>query len=106
MSVTLLAMAGEYCVTIRRKRLVPAGIGKNITKLIRTANPDTTKAALSESKDLLSVAITRVFDQTTNGHLGGFQTRSLVAETLQEQALRLLRKIEWANIIECIPMLT
>ena len=96
MSVIMVFLAAEYTVTIRRNKLLPAGIGGRIVRMIRRFGPAGLGANLAEDNDLVSVAVTKA---VTKGGGDWFRMRSLLDESLQEQAMRHLRRIEWVNLL-------
>jgi biopolymer transport protein ExbB len=96
MSVITVYLATEYFLTIRRKRLLPDDICGTIAAVIRQAGFAQLPAKLADKNDFISVAVARAFIQSS-GDLS--RVRSQVIESLQEQAMFLLRRIEWANII-------
>jgi len=63
------------------------------------------QAELSDNNDFVSAAVICAVKQAGKDRKGG-HLRSLAAESLQDQSLRLLRKVEWANIIGSVaPMI-
>jgi biopolymer transport protein ExbB len=96
MSLVTIALATEYCLTIRRKKLLPAGIGIHLTTMIQKHSPEQLQEQIGKGDDFVSNAVARAFAQ---GKGDWFRMRSVVAESLQEQALALMRKIEWVNLI-------
>jgi biopolymer transport protein ExbB/TolQ len=96
MSVVTVYLATEYFITIRRRRLLPDDISGTIVSAAQQAGLSQLPAQLAGGEDFISVAIARAVAQG-GGDLG--RIRNLVAESLQEQAMRFLRKIEWVNII-------
>jgi len=96
MSLITVYLAAEYSLTIRRKKLLPADIAAQIITAIRKSNPNPVKADFTKNDDMLSIAITRTL---TQGRGDWFRMRSVVAESLQDQAWQLMRKIEWVNLI-------
>ena len=96
MSVITVYLATEYFITIRRRRLLPDDISGTIVSAAQQAGLSQLPARLAGGEDFISVAITRAVAQC-GGDSG--RMRNLVEESLQEQAMRFLRKIEWVNII-------
>ena len=96
MSVVTVYLATEYFITIRRRRLLPDDISGTIVSAAQQSGLSQLPAQLAGGEDFISVAISRAVAQG-GGDLG--RMRNLVAESLQEQAMRFLRKIEWVNII-------
>lgn len=98
MSVIMVYLAVELCLTIRRGKLLPAGIGNKIAMAIGKFGPGRLAGQVVQNRDLLSMATIHAITQAGNDRRHS-NMRNLVAESLQEQALRLLRKVEWTNII-------
>ena len=95
MSLITVYLAVDYSLTINRRRLVPAQVGLEISELIRQSGLKQLKQEISDS-GLVSAAVLQVIG---NGGGDWFRMRNLVAESLQEQASTLLRKIEWVSLI-------
>jgi len=98
MSVAVLSLAVQHCLNIRRKKLVPEGIGTEIITLLRAFGIERTRRRLADNADFVSVAVTRAFSRG-NAKFSPGQPESLLADALAEQVQQLLRKIEWADII-------
>jgi biopolymer transport protein ExbB len=96
MSMAMVYLAVEHGLTINRKNLLPDGAGKVVIGIIQQFGAGQLGARLSGRDDLVSVAVARAATQC-GGDL--IRMRSLLAESLQEQAMVLFRKIEWTNII-------
>jgi biopolymer transport protein ExbB len=96
MSIITVYLTTEYCLTIRRKNILSDDTCGIITTTLRQSGFSQLPARLANKNDFLSIAVAGAIPQS-----GGDLTklRSLVNESLQEQALALLRKIEWANIL-------
>ncbi len=96
MSLVTVFLAVEHGLTIRRKKLLPAGIGAHIIAMIRQFGFSQLRQQIAEKDDFISTAVVKAI-----GHGRGdwFRMRSVLAESLQEQAWRLMRKIEWVNLI-------
>jgi len=96
MSLTAMYLAIDYSLTICRKKLVPQGIGSKIAEVIKNTGHSNLQQSLSEKEDFVSVA---VLEATAKGKSDWFRIRSVLAESFQDQALVLLRRIEWINLI-------
>ena len=96
MSLVMVFLAAEYSITIRRKNLLPEGISKRLIDLIRRFGVGQLAEKTGERADLVSVAVVRA---VTQGRGDWFRMRSVMDESLQEQAWGLMRKIEWINLI-------
>jgi biopolymer transport protein ExbB len=104
MSIITVYLATEYCLVIRRKKLLPDDICGTIADITRqavsTSSPQAGLAQLpgrlAEKGDFISVAVSGAVSRC-GGDLS--RMRSMVIESLQEQAMALLRRIEWMNIM-------
>ena len=96
MSLIAVYMAVEHCLTMRRKQLLPDGIGGRIVEIIREFGHVQLEARIAERNDFVSVAVVKA---VTQGRGDWFRMRNVLSESLQEQACRLLRRIEWINLI-------
>ena len=89
-------LAAEYCITIRREKLVPDGVGDSIARTIQMYGCQQLETRIADQKDVVSVAVVQA---VLKGRGDWFRMRSVLAESLQDQALEFLRKIEWINLI-------
>lgn len=96
MSLVTVYLAVEYGLTIRRKKLLPDGIGRKIVEMTGQLNPGQLPAGVVAGGDFVSTAVVRALGQ---GSGDWFRMRNLLFESLQEQALGLIRKIEWINLM-------
>ncbi len=96
MSLVMVFLAVEHGLTIRRKKLLPGGIGGQIIEIIQQFGPRQLAARITDRGDFVSIAVVKAVAQ---GKGDWFRMRSLLAESLQEQAGGLLRRIEWLNLI-------
>lgn len=96
MSLVMVFLAVEHGLTIRRKKLLPSGVGGQIIEIIQQFGPRQLAARIAERNDFVSIAVVKAVAQ---GRGDWFRMRNLLAESLQEQAGGLLRRIEWLNLI-------
>ena len=96
LSLVTAYLAAEHSLSIRRKKLLPDGIANHIISLIRRFGHRQLAAGIAEKDDFLSVAVTKAVNQ---GRGDWFRMRNVLAESLQDQAWALMRKIEWVNLI-------
>jgi biopolymer transport protein ExbB len=96
MSVVMVYLVVEYSLTIRRKKLFPSGAGDQIVQTIRNSGVGRLQATADDNTDMVSKAVTRA---VVHGRGDRFRVRNLVFESLEEQALVLVRRIEWLNLI-------
>ncbi len=95
-SIATVYLAAEFFLTIRRRRLIPADGAEEITDAMKTSNGEKLPIFLADKSDLLSTAVTRA---VTRGGGDWFRMRNLVFESLEEQAMGLVRRIEWLRLI-------
>jgi biopolymer transport protein ExbB len=96
MSFITVYLAVEHSLTIRRKKLVPVGIGEGIVAVIRQYGPGQLISRISDRNDIVSVATVKALEQ---GRGDWFRMRSVLDESFQEQAWGYMRRIEWINLI-------
>ena len=96
MSFITVYLAVEHSLTIRRKKLVPVGIGDRIVAVIRQYGPGQLVSRISSQNDIVSVAAVKALEQ---GRGDWFRMRSVLDESFQEQAWGYMRRIEWINLI-------
>jgi biopolymer transport protein ExbB len=96
MSLTSVYLAAKYCFVIRRGKLLPQDTGRTIVEMIQKFGVGQLKMQIAGRDDFVSTAVVRAVVQ---GGSDAGRMRELVDESLQEQALPLLREIEWLNLI-------
>jgi biopolymer transport protein ExbB len=96
MSVVAVCLVVEYSLTIRSKKLVPGDAGTAIVETIQQSGPGQLEEKIADRTDLVTTALVRAVER---GRGDWFRMRSLLFESLEEQALRLLRRIEWLNLV-------
>jgi biopolymer transport protein ExbB len=96
MSLVAVYLAVEYCLSIRRERLIPRRISNGIIEQMQRFGAGQLPAKIAEQDDFVSTAVVRAINK---GGGDWFRMRNLLFESLQEQALRLGRRIEWLNLI-------
>jgi biopolymer transport protein ExbB len=96
MSLIMVSLAVEHSLTIRRKRLLPSDIGNRLVKQIREHGPAQFQEHIADQKDLITIAVAK---SMTKGKNDWFRMRSILTDSLQDQAMSLLRRIEWVNLI-------
>ncbi len=96
MSLITVYLAALFFLTIRRSKLLPDGAAAVVTGAIRQFGLGRLDARLADRRDLVAVAVAKAV-----GAGGGdwFRIRNILAESLQDQASGLLRRIEWLNLI-------
>ena len=96
MSLVMVFIAAEHWLTVRRQKLLPAGVGAEIVGMIRQSGPEQLESRLTGREDFVSVAVIKA---VTQGRGDWFRMRGALDESLQEQAWSHLRRIEWLNLI-------
>jgi biopolymer transport protein ExbB len=96
MSLVMVFLTAEHSLTIRRKKLLPEGIGTRTVEIIRRFGPGQLEARIADRNDFVSIAVVKA---VTQGRGDWFRMRNALGESLQEQAWGFLRKIEWLNLI-------
>jgi len=96
MSLITGFLAAEYFLTIRRKRLLPADTEEFIIETLERNGFEKLQENFADRDDLVTTAVYKAITGSKGDLL---KLRTLLAETLQDQASGLLRKIEWLNLI-------
>ena len=96
MSVVTVYLAIEHSLTIRRGTLTPPGAADAISRLLALQGIERLDAHLRHKTDLISVAVHHAVGKSGGDHL---RMKTLINDSLQDQAMLLLRKIEWVNLI-------
>jgi len=96
MSFATVYLTVLYGMTISRRNLVPTGIGDEIGKMAIALGLKGLGDVLAGKDDLVSVAVAGAIKK---GRDDWFRLREAFFESMQEQAMRLSRKVEWINLI-------
>jgi len=96
MSLVTVYLAADYSLTIRRNKLLPVRTGQSIIRTLHHNGLEELHRQTAQRSDFVSVAVGRAVVQCRGDWL---RMRSIVAESLQEQAGALFRRIEWINLI-------
>jgi biopolymer transport protein ExbB len=96
MSVLTVYLAVELVLTIRRGRLLPAGSAAATVEVLGRFGPGRFSGGIGSEHGLVGAAIASAIDVSGGNWL---RTRNLAFESIQEQSLALLRRIEWLNLI-------
>jgi len=96
MSIVMVYLAVRYFLTIRRRVLLPDGVGAEITVLAGRLGPAELAEAIAGEPDLVSTAISVA---VRRGGGDWFRMRDALFESLQQQTSALMRRIEWLNMI-------
>lgn len=96
MSLATIYLAFDLGFSIRRKRLCPVGISEELVELINNNDSHRWMIEVNRQTDLISRSVMKIMRQT---HISRNEVERLMVENIEQQALGILRKIEWANII-------
>ena len=106
LSVATTYLAIDLCSTIRRKRLLPDHAVRDLTMSAARYGLANLAARVADKPDLVSKALVWSISKSKVGKPDLRQVEQLAAESLQEQSMHLMRKVEICNIIGNIaPML-
>jgi len=99
MSIAVLYLALDLCMTIRRKRLLPSDLAGAMAA--HTAQYGTAGLAerFGRRPALVSRVVIRALARSEAMHSGPASVRQFAAESLQEIGQNLLRKAEWCQIL-------
>jgi biopolymer transport protein ExbB len=96
LSIITLYLIIEHIITIKRQKLVPPGIAREIVTTIRQFGYKQLGARMPQRRDLVSTAVKKA---VSHGATDASQLEQVAAESLQEQVTGLLRRVEWHNVI-------
>jgi biopolymer transport protein ExbB len=99
MSVGVVYLAIDLCLSIRRKRLLPADLPSLIATHAAQSGVVSLAERFSRRPALVSRAVIRAYQRSQQFHSGAGSVRQFAAESLQEIGQNLLRKAEWCQII-------
>jgi len=99
MSVFAIYLAIDLCLTIRRKKLLPSGITSRIVTTTIKFGPARLPERMDSANDLITTAIIRTIIKSQYLKSDPKYIQHLAAESLQDHATHLLRKVEWCSII-------
>lgn len=96
LSCVTLALIVQYSLTIRRDRLMPAAAMSRVKYLLRGGDVRELTAYLERQESVLAATLRAGVVQLRGGRAAA---EAAMAETLEQRAAVLLRRIEWLNII-------
>jgi biopolymer transport protein ExbB len=99
MSVFTTYLAIYLWAAVRRKRLLPRNIASTITSAAMKTGTSRLPAHIASWPDLISTAIAHALSRSDSTFTNRKLIKTLAAESVQEQSLCLLRRIEWCSII-------
>ena len=96
LSVVVIKLAVENCLTIRRVKLLPVAVIHKARRLIKESKGPEAIESLRGQESLLGKTIYVGLAQRAHGRVA---MENAMAEMLEQETAQLLRKIEWLNII-------
>jgi len=99
MSVITVYLVINLAITIRRKKLIPAGIVSKIADTHKRLGIERLITTISDRTDLVSKAALTAITKSKNLQADPKYINSLAAESLQESTMDLFRRAEWCAII-------
>jgi len=96
MSLVTVYLAVAHCLTIRRAKLLPEGGGGRIAETVRRFGAEQLGGQISERSDFVTRAVVSAINR---GRGDWFRMRNALFESLEEQALVFIHKIEWISLI-------
>jgi biopolymer transport protein ExbB len=99
MSVAVLYLAMDLCLSLRRKRLLPPDMPSLLAAHAAQYGTAGLAERFSRRSALVSRAVLRAFQRSQQLHSDAAAVRQFAAESLQEIGQHLLRKAEWCQII-------
>ncbi len=98
LSVIIGYLSIDVGLMLRRKSILPLNIRNEILNVIQRNSIAAIKEALAVRKDMLSISIHRAISHlTVNKNYSHLQ--NVIAESLEEKTLELMRRVEWLNIV-------
>ncbi len=98
LSVVVGYLAIDIGLILRRKNILPVNIRNEILNTMQRNSISSMKEALSIKKDMLSISILRAINYlAVNKNYTHLQ--NVIAESLEEKTLELMRRVEWLNIV-------
>jgi biopolymer transport protein ExbB len=96
MSLIMVYLVVDNSLTIRRKKLLPKDASDRVVGMLQQHGHDLPEDVMPKQGDLLTTAVTLAVTRSGDDW---FRAKSIISESLQDQALRLMRRIEWINLI-------
>jgi len=96
MSIVTACLMIELCLTIRTRSLLPSGGGADISERIRRLG--LSHLHTSGEKDIVSKALISMASRYS-GSEGSSTLRAAISESLAQQGIILMRKVQWCNIV-------
>jgi len=102
MSVMAVYFMAELCITVRRKKLLPATASSEIITVAARYGFESLTIHLGKKTDFVGRAICAVSEKTRKMHPSFSLVSQIAAESLQEQGMKLLRRVEWCNLLGAV----
>ena len=96
LSVTAAYLIFDHLITIRRKDLMPEGLGEQVRTFLKAGDVASAKAACSAQPSFLSFVLTHGINEL---EFGWASVEKAIEDALAEQSARLFRKIEYLSVI-------
>lgn len=96
MSFITIYLCIDLAIKVTRKKISPPEINDQITELIKQYPDQQWLVHVNKKNDFISNAVLKIMHQT---HVPRTEIDRLMTENIEQQAMKILRKIEWANII-------
>lgn len=99
MSIATVYLVFDLSVSLRRKIILPDHAAADIESIVQQSSPMRLAEILIGRTDIVSRVLVRIITKSQHLQPDKKYIDHLAAEALNEQAVTLLRKIEWCNII-------
>lgn len=99
MSVIMMFLVVVLCFTLRRSNLIADGVAGDIARAAKASNAESMADTLKGREDIISKVISRVITKSMHLQADKKYMHEIAREALHEQAVVLLRKVEWCGII-------
>jgi biopolymer transport protein ExbB len=99
MSIAAIYLVIDLAVTTRRRRLLPGGVCTEIATQAARYGLKSLAVKLAGRPDFISRAMLRATDPARSGDGSAAAIKQYAAESLQEQGLQFLRKVQWCLLI-------
>lgn len=99
MSVLMLFVVMLLCFTLRKGKLLPAEVSSHILMLANADRGEELAARLADNQDIVSKVMADVIRKSLHINSDEKYIQELAKESLNEQAVSILRKVEWCGII-------
>jgi biopolymer transport protein ExbB len=99
-----MSIAGVYfwldlTLSVRRGKLLPSSVSGDMITAVMRSGAACIPSRFGRNTDLISRAICAALGKTRKMHPAPSLLGQIAAESLQEQAMKLLRRAEWCNLL-------